>query len=143
MQEEFRAKTGKELPKKKDWNDPVYRQWIRWSYEQRLEIWDLNNRTTKAVGGPNCVWSGMNSGWISTQSGFFRDFKEIAKRADIIMLDHQSRNDATGFQNIADAGKLIHGLLGWDKLIPNSMAMYQAGRPTFRISTKPVQEAHM
>ena len=139
----FRAKTGKELPKKKDWNDPVYRQWIRWSYEQRLEIWDLNNRTTKAVGGPNCVWSGMNSGWISTQSGFFRDFKEIAKRADIIMLDHQSRNDATGFQNIADAGKLIHGLLGWDKLIPNSMAMYQAGRPTFRISTKPVQEAHM
>ena len=30
-----------------------------------------------------------------------------------------------------------------DKLIPESMAMYQAGRPTFRLSAKPLPEAHM
>lgn len=139
----FLSKTGKSLPKEKNWDDPVYRQWIRWNYDRRLEIWDLNNRTTKSAGGPSCTWSGMNSGSISNQSRSFRDFKAICSRADIIMLDHQSRSDASGFQNLSDVGKLIHGILGWDKLIPDSMAMYQAGRPTFRISSKPVPEAHM
>jgi hypothetical protein len=59
------------------------------------------------------------------------------------MLDSQSRNDNGGFQQNADMGKLIHGLLGWEKLIPESMAMYQAGRPTFRLASKPVPEARM
>lgn len=142
-QKDFFNKTGKRIPKTKNWDDPVYRQWIKWSYEKRLEIWDLNNRTTKAAGGPTCTWSGMNSGSISNQGNTFRDYKELCKRADIIMLDHQARNDTSGFQNLADVGKIIHGLLGWDKLIPNSMAMYQAGRPTFRVATKPKQEAQM
>lgn len=139
----FRAKTGKDIPSKKDWNDPIYRQWIRWNYDRRIEIWELNNKTTKAVGGPDCTWSGMNSGSISNQCRTFRDFKEICKRADIIMLDHQARNDSVGFQNMSDTGKLIHGILGWDKLVPDSMAMYQQGRPQFRVASKPVTEAHM
>ena len=142
-QRSFRNKTGKSIPRKKDWDDSTYREWIKWSYEMRLEIWDLNNKTTKAAGGPHCTWSGMNSGSVSNQCNTFRDYKEISKRADIMMLDHQSRSDSSGFQNLADVGKIIHGVLGWDKLIPNSMAMYQAGRPTFRVSTKPAQEAHM
>ncbi len=139
----FRAKTGKEIPRVKNWDDLAYRQWIRWNYDRRLEIWDLNNRTTKAAGGPDCTWAGMNSGSISGQARSFRDFKEICSRADIIMLDHQARSDASGFQNISDIGKVIHGILGWDKLIPDSMAMYQQGRPQFRVASKPVQEAHM
>lgn len=139
----FRSKTGKEIPREKNWADPVYRQWIRWNYDRRLEIWDLNNRTTKAAGGPNCIWSGMNSGNINSQSGSFRDYKEICKRADIMMLDHQARSDSSGFQENADTGKRVHGMLGWDKLAPESMAMYQAGRPTFRVASKPVPEARM
>ena len=59
------------------------------------------------------------------------------------MLDHQARNNDIGFQHMSDVGKLIHGLLGWDKLIPDSMAMYQAGRPTFRVASKPKAEAEM
>jgi hypothetical protein len=139
----FRDKTGNEIPRSRNWDDPVYRQWIRWNYDRRLEIWDLNNRTTKAAGGPNCIWAGMNSGSIRGQSRSFRDYKEICKRADIIMLDHQARRDSSGFQQLADIGKVIHGILGWDKLIPDSMAMYQAGRPTFRVASKPEKEAHM
>lgn len=140
---DFFDKTKQQIPNKSNWDDLVYRKWIKWSYEKRLEIWDLNNRITKSVGGQNCIWSGMNSGSISNQCNTFRDYKEICKRADIIMLDHQARNDTSGFQNLADIGKTIHGVLGWDKLIPNSMAMYQAGRPYFRILSKPQQEAHM
>lgn len=139
----FHEKYGKEIPRVKNWDDQAYRQWIRWNYNRRLEIWDLNNKTTKAAGGADCIWSGMNSGSISGQSKSFRDYKEICKRADIIMLDSQARSDSSGFQQNADIGKTIHGLLGWNKLVPESMAMYQAGRPTFRLSAKPVPEARM
>ncbi len=139
----FRERTGKPLPKGRDWDDPAYREWIQWSYARRLEIWDLNNRTTKAAGGADCLWLGMNSGSISGQSRSFRDYKEICARTEIIMLDHQSRGDGEGFQHNALTGKLIHGLLGWDKLIPESMPMYQMGRPTFRLASKPEPEARM
>ena len=139
----FLDKTGKKIPEVKNWDDESYRQWIRWNYQRRLEIWDLNNRTSKSAGGPHCIWSGMNSGSISGQSRSFRNYKEICRRADIIMLDDQARTDAGGFQHNAQIGKLIHGLLGWDKLVPESMAMYQAGRPIFRLTSKPVAEAQM
>jgi hypothetical protein len=139
----FREKTGNEIPAARNWDDKVYREWIRWNYNRRLEIWDLNNSTTRSAGGPDCIWSGMNSGSISGQSRSFRDYKEICGRAEIIMLDSQARSDTGGFQQNADTGKLIHGLLGWEKLVPESMAMYQAGRPTFRLASKPVPEARM
>jgi putative glycosyl hydrolase-like family 6 (GHL6) protein len=142
-QQRFEAKMGKALPRRADWDDAAYRQWIMWSYARRTEIWDLNNRTTLAAGGPECIWSGMNSGSVSTQARSFRDLKEICSRAKIVMLDHQRRDDATGFQQNGETGKLIHGLLGWDKLAPESMAMYQNARSSFRIASKPAAEARM
>ena len=94
----FRAKTGQTLPEAHDWNDKVYRAWIEWNYARRLEIWDLNNKSTKEAGGPHCLWIGMNSGSIPSQSRSFRDCKAIWERADILMLDHQARRDAAGFK---------------------------------------------
>jgi len=85
----------------------------------------------------------MNSGSITGQARSFRDIKAICERAEVMLLDHQRRDDSTGFQQNADTGKLIHGLLGWDKLAPESMAMYQAGRNAFRVSAKPAAEARM
>ena len=141
---QFYDKTGHEIPRAKNWDDKTYRDWIGWNYKRRLEIWDLNNRTTKAAGGPLCIWAGMNSGSITGQSNNFRDYKEICNRAEIIMLDDQARSDAEGFQHNAQTGQLIHGMLGWDKLIPESMAMYQAGGgATFRLASKPAPEARM
>ena len=138
----FREKAGQPLPRKHDWDDPVYRRWIDWNYARRLEVWDLNNRATKAAGGPACLWFGMNSGSISAQSRSFRDCKAIFERAPMVFLDHQSRGPA-GFEENADTGKLVHGVLGWDKLAPESMAMYQAGRNSFRVASKPAVEARM
>ena len=134
----FRDKTGQALPKQKDWNDPVYRQWMEWNYARRVEIWDNNNRVTKAAGGPHCLWLGMNSGSITSQSSSFRDMREICKRSVFLLLDHQSRNDATGFQQNGDTGKLVHGLIGWDKVIIESMALYQQ-----RNASKPEPEARL
>jgi hypothetical protein len=143
----FREKTRQALPKKHDWDDPAYRAWIEWNYERRLEIWDLNNRVTRAAGGASCVWAGMNSGSIVGQSRSFRDYKGICERAEILMLDHQTRNEHGGFGQNAEVGKLIHGLLGWEKLIPESMAMYQASNNplggVFRLAAKPAAEARM
>ncbi len=139
----FREKTGHALPKTHDWTDKVYRDWVEWNYARRLEIWDLNNQTTKAAGGPDCLWIGMNSGSIPSQSRSFRDCKAIWERAEILMLDHQARGPA-GFQENSDTGKLIHGIMGWNKVIPESMAMYQAGgRTSFRVASKPAAEARM
>ncbi len=139
----FRDTAGFDLPTNANWTDKAYKAWIRWNYNRRLELWDLNNQTTKAAGGPDCIWSGMNSGSVNAQSRSFRDFKEIARRAEIIMLDDQARTDTGGFQHNGEAGKLIHGILGWDKLIPESMAMYQAHKPWFRVASKPEPEARM
>jgi hypothetical protein len=141
--ERFMEKTGYKIPVARNWNDNIYREWVQWNYKRRLEIWDLNNIATRSAGGKDCIWSGMNSGSVSGQSSSFRDFDGICQRADIIMLDMQARSDAGGFQQNSDTGKLIHGMLGWDKLIPESMAQYQAGRPTFRVAAKPEPEARM
>ena len=141
---DFLTKTGHSIPLKKNWDDKIYKQWIRWNYIRRLEIWDLFNKTTRAVGGADCTWSGMNSGSLSAQSSRFRDNKEIAKRADIFMLDDQSRSNNQGFQHNAQMGQLLHGLLGWDKLIPESMALYNHSEEAyFRLASKPVHESRM
>lgn len=139
----FREQAGQSIPRVKHWDDPVYRRWIQWNYARRLEIWDLFNRTTREAGGPHCLWLGMNGGSVSGQARAFRDFKAICERSEIVMLDHQARTNAGGFQSNGEAGKLVHGLLGWDKLIPESMAMYQAGPNMFRLSSKPTLEARL
>jgi hypothetical protein len=139
----FKARAGRALPRKADWSDQTYRDWIMWSYARRIEVWELNNRTTRAAGGPDCIWSGMNSGSVTAQARSFRDLKEIGARADIMMLDHQRRDDDTGFQQNGDTGKRVHMMLGWDKLAPESMAMYESGPGYYRVASKPAAEARM
>src|SRR5580765_7463411 len=84
----------------------------------------------------------MNSGSISAQCQSFRDYKGICSRAEMLLLDHQSRGGGSFSQN-AEVGQLIHGLVGWSKVVPESMAMYQAGRPTFRKASVSAPEAHL
>lgn len=139
----FREHARLDLPRDANWNDPAYRQWILWSYARRIEVWELNNRVTQAAGGPDCIWSGMNSGSVSSQARSFRDLREISRRAHILMLDHQRRDDDTGFQQNGDTGKRVHELMGWDKLAPESMALYQSGPGYFRLASKTPAEARM
>ncbi|MFW6029690.1 MAG: alpha-amylase family protein, partial [Halanaerobiales bacterium] len=140
----FKEDTGfTNLPEEKNWNKTRYRKWIEWSYNKRIEIWELNNKVTKQVGGDNCLWIGMIGGEVISQSKKFRNIKAIGERAKILMLDMQTRGATDSFHINKEAGKLLHNILGWDKLIPESMAMYQAGKPTFRIASKPKVEARL
>jgi len=139
----FRKDRGLDLPPRADWNDRVYRSWIEWSYACRLEIWDLYNRTAREAGGPACLWVGMIGGTIAASASEFRDYREICRRSDLIMLDNQRRSDNTGFQANGQTGKLVHGLLGWDKLAPESFALYQTSGATFRLSMRPEPEVRL
>lgn len=139
----FRAVAQADLPKHHDWADPVYRKWIRWNYDRRIEIWDINNATTKRHGGEHCLWIGMNAGDLIAQSNHFRDYRAIAERTELIFLDSQYRHPGMGFQRNGEAGALLHGILGWDKLIPESMAMYGAGQPSFRLASKSPPDARL
>ncbi|HOT92024.1 MAG TPA: beta-galactosidase trimerization domain-containing protein [Anaerolineae bacterium] len=139
-QRKFRDETGYTLPTVANWYDPAYRQWIKWSYRCRLENWDLNNRVTQARGGPDCLWLGMVNGNPIRPHTAFCDLKEIAARSPVLMSDQQSRDEWTGFEQNGLSGKLLHGVLGWDKLIPESMATYVRGEHTFRKAANPPLE---
>lgn len=142
-QTKFQAVAQADLPKVHNWDDPVYRRWIRWNYDRRIEIWDINNATTKQHGGEHCLWIGMNAGDLIAQGNHFRDYRAIAERTELIFLDSQYRHPGMGFQRNAEAGALLHGILGWDKLIPESMAMYGAGQPSFRLASKSPADAQL
>lgn len=139
----FRARTGEPIPRKTNWDDPVYREWISWNYARRLEIWDHFNRVTREAGGPACLWIGMMAGNQSWQSRVFRDDREIYRRTEMVMLDDQRRPEAEGFPHNGEVGKRIHSVGGWGKLIPESMAMYQAGEHNFRLAAKPEAEVRL
>ncbi len=139
----FRNRSGFDLPTRGDWNDRAYRAWIEWSYASRLEIWDLFNKTAREAGGPECLWVGMIGGSIAGAASEFRDYRAICRRAEMIMLDNQRRTDSTGFQANGQTGKLVHGLLGWDKLAPESFALYQTYGATFRLSMRPEPEVRL
>ena len=136
----FRNDTGYALPTVANWDDPAYRHWIRWSYQCRLENWDLNNCVTQAHGGPDCLWLGMINGNPVRTHLAFCDLKEVGARSQIMMCDQQSRDRLTGFEQNGLSGKLLHGVLGWDKAIPESMATYVRGEHAFRKAANPPQE---
>lgn len=134
---------GVKLPDTADWTNAAYRKWIRWNYKRRTELWEANNLTTMRAGGPDCVWSGMISGTLLTNSQRFNDLKSIVSKAKIVMLDHQHRTLFDSFEQNTETGKRLHELGGWDKLIPESMPQYMLGSPIFRLAAMPKEEVRL
>ena len=133
----FRAAAGKPIPARKDWNDTGYR----------------------AVDPVELSAAAGNLGPVQSHDER-RGRPELPLHRHEQRLDHAARAapsatsprsasapssccsttrrapTRSGFQQNGDTGKLVHGLLGWDKLMPESMALYQAGRPTFRLASQ-------
>lgn len=139
----FRETKGSALPARTDWDDPVYRDWVRWNYDRRVEIWRLNNEATQAAGGEHCIWMGMLSGDHKHAAERFNDQRRILRGSPFAMLDHQFRWLGEHFHQNAEAGKRVHELVGWDALMPESTPMYSLGRPAFRIAAMPTAEAQL
>ena len=141
--EQFHTHAGIDLPTGADWSDERYRRWIRWNYQRRTDLWEFNNSVTMEVGGKDCRWMGMISGDVLNNSNRFIDLKSILARTEIVMLDHQRRNAVDGFADNTEAGKRLHEVGGWDKLIPESMPQYQLGSPAFRLASMPGAEVRL
>ena len=140
---EFAKSEHLDLPKSPSWETIAYRRWVEWSYRLRLKLWDFNSSVTSGAGGPECLWIGMNSGDPLRQAEHLRDLRAICQRTRIFMLDFQTRPAHRGPHNNREAGSLLHELLGWERLIPESMAMYSAGQPTFRLASKTTAEVRL
>jgi hypothetical protein len=139
-QQKFQLETGLILPAKPDWQDEVYCQWVRWSFGCRIANWELNNRITRQAGGEDCLWLGMVHADPVSANLSFCDLKAVGERAKFILCDHQSRSGLHGFEQNSLNGKLLHGLTGWEAVIPESMAHYVRGSRTFRRASNPPKE---
>ena len=138
--EKFKAHCGHDLPEAVSFDDPVYREWIRWGYKCRIENWDLFNEVTKKAGGDDCLWFGMVH--ADPASGTFADLKAILSRSEMIFCDHQSRESA-GFEQNAVNGSLLRLAADEQALAPESMANYVRGNRTFRLATNPKEETRL
>lgn len=137
----FLRDAGLPLPEKPDFEDPVYRKWIRWSMRIRTENWELFNETTKRAGGPDCLWFGMINADPTDVS--LADVKELLSRSEFVFTDHQSRDMLNGFEQNHENGDLLHLASREDVIIPESLANYVRGDRTFRLSANPYEETRM
>ncbi|MBQ6551500.1 MAG: beta-galactosidase [Lachnospiraceae bacterium] len=139
--ERFLQDTGLFLPEAPDFDDPVYRKWIRWSMNIRTENWDLFNETAKKAGGPDCLWFGMINADPADTS--LSDVHALLSRSEFVFTDHQSRDLLNGFEQNHENGDLLHLASREDLIIPESLANYVRGDRTFRLSANPYEETRM
>jgi hypothetical protein len=118
--EGFRKATGQALPRKRDWDDPVFRSWMQWNSDQVVALWDHCNLAAKEAGGPDCLWIGQLIG-----SMLSRSLKRLADHAPFMMIDHQSSQDESGFADNSLFGKTLNGLVDWKKPITVATAFYE------------------
>lgn len=139
----FREFCGEELPKEHNWNDPVYRKWIQWSYKTRVDMWDYLNDVTHRYGGDDCLWIGMlNADPIQTRNQFY-DVRALVKRSKIVFLDNQSREEEGGFEQNSIFGNLIRAMAGNETIVTESMSQYYRGIRTFRLTSASAGEARL
>jgi hypothetical protein len=136
----FHEYSGESLPEEIDYQNPVFRKWVEWSYKSRMDNWKLYNQVAAEHGGPDCLWLGMVGGanYLGGHMGF-SDIREVAKRSKVIMVDHQGR-DGNGFEQNSLTGLFLHQMAGWDKVIPESMSSYVRGTRVYRRSASPSLE---
>jgi hypothetical protein len=119
----FKEKTGLELPRKRDWDDPVYQTWHEWNASQVMALWDDQNRIARETVGPDCIWVGQIVGSMAS-----RGLKDIADRSPMMMIDYQKRDDESGFQDGTTAGKVFNGLMNWSKPVTQAIGIYSGMR---------------
>lgn len=75
----FLEECGCSLPEKADWEDPVYRKWVSWSYATRVRNWKYFNQVTSDCGGEDCKWFGMLNADPFSTGGRFYDIKNLCR----------------------------------------------------------------
>ena len=136
----FLEECGCSLPEKADWEDPVYRKWVSWSYATRVRNWKYFNQVTSDCGGEDCKWFGMLNADPFSTGGRFYDIKKLVQDAPFIFCDHQSRDRSSGFAQNSLNGALLRLAADENIIVAESMAHYYKGERTFRLSAGQRQE---
>ncbi len=140
---QFKEYSGQDLPEKVDWNNPIYRDWIRWSYKCRTDNWRLFNDTARKYGGEDCLWFGMMNADIEESAVSFMNLKELCAISKAVFSDHQSRRFESGFQQNSMNGSLFQLASNENIIVPESMANYVRGKRSFRLAANPMEETKM
>jgi len=139
--EKFKRDTGLALPESADFEDPVYRAWIRWGYQCRLDVWERYNAAARKGGGEDCLWLGMVNSDPILGHVDFADIEAIGQRTPVILCDQQSRTSVGGFEQNSFAGKLLHEVSSWNTPVMESMALYVREPANLRLAAAPEAEA--
>lgn len=131
----FREEVGEELPSAADWDNPVYRKWIRWGYETRVRNWTYFNEVTLRASEGRCYWFGMLCADPFDTGERFYDIKKLVQSAPFIFCDQQSRDGKSSFEQNAWSGSLLNMAAGEEKMVAESMAHYYKGFRTFRLAS--------
>lgn len=129
-----------ELPEEENWENPVYRKWVRWNYMLRVRNWNFFNKVTREAGGDDCRWFGMLTADPFDTGERFYDIKELVKDSEFIFSDQQGRDSINGFEQNSVNGNLLRLASAENGLVAESMAHYYKGLRTFRLSAAPKQE---
>ncbi|HVW22244.1 MAG TPA: beta-galactosidase trimerization domain-containing protein [Opitutaceae bacterium] len=89
-QENFRAATGRELPRTEDPRAPERRAYVLWRQERLFELWRLWDGAVRRINPDSCVIPNTGGG---ATSGL--DMKRIGELAPTLMADRQARSGLT------------------------------------------------
>ena len=141
-QQAFGEYSGAALPRVVTLSDSHYVCWYRWNVARRSEIWATQRDQLRRLGGPDCLWLGMLPASVTAQVDRFMDARHLVRDSPLVLIDHQFRG-AGRFEDNSEIGSRFHEMLPAGARVAESMAMYKAGTPTFRLSAMPSKEVEM
>jgi hypothetical protein len=136
----FHEETRLDLPESVNWNNSVYRAWIRWNYTIRAALSKEYNAITKSSGGEDCLWIGLLGPGLLELPYRFYDLRQLSKDADIVILDQQGRLTYTGFEQNTSLGYLFHSMMKDTATVMGLTGVNLRGTRNLRLSAPPRQE---
>ena len=103
----FHLASGRDLPQRRDPQDPAYHDWYLWRQARLFDLWDRWDGAIRAI-NPNARFiANSGGGALSTL-----DMKSIGQRADILFADRQARHGTMAIWANGKNGKEYRATMG-------------------------------
>jgi hypothetical protein len=103
----FRAATGRDLPRTNNPQDPARRAYTLWRQERLFELWQHWDGTVRAINPDSCVIPNTGGG-----AGSGLDMVRISRLAPTLMADHQARRGVMPPWGNGKRGKEFRATMG-------------------------------
>jgi len=92
----FKEATGLDLPRDKNWDDPVWRQWLRWRTELDRDLWQFWDKTTREIKPETVFWGNHGIGTVARfAQGTSADFQGRRGYDPVWLAGEQARRMAS------------------------------------------------